>query len=282
MTRDALSALRANGHPVRTARLPPAAALAPRVSQHPPRRAVTGAGFGDFGGEMLLGASGAGRGGMAEAQRSLQDLIKGRQRSCFAGRQGELVQFRENLELAVSDERRRFLFNVHGDAGVGKSFLARQFQEVAGSCGALTAFADESSGDALAVMASVSDQLRRAGAVLTRFDRRAALYQRRRRDLESSRDAPDGLAAFLTRTAVTAGLHAARAVPVAGALAASVDSAATADQVNRARAHLAAKIRDRADLQLLLSPVGELTRVFACRPDGSCGGQARSVVPRYL
>jgi hypothetical protein len=28
-----------------------------------------------------------------------------------------VVQYQENLGLAVDDERRRFLFNIHGDAG---------------------------------------------------------------------------------------------------------------------------------------------------------------------
>lgn len=49
--------------------------------------------------------------------RSLQDLIRSRQQSGFVGRQQQVVQYQENLGLAVDDERRRFLFNIHGDAG---------------------------------------------------------------------------------------------------------------------------------------------------------------------
>jgi hypothetical protein len=74
--------------------------------------------------------------------------------------------------------------------------------------------------------------------------------------------APDGIASFITKTAVTIGLAAARDVPIAGSLLAPVDAAA-ADQVNRARTYLAHKFSDHADVRLLLSPVGELTPVLS-------------------
>jgi hypothetical protein len=43
---------------------------------------------------------------------------------------------------------------------------------------------------------------------------------------------------------------------------AAVDNASIADQVNRARLYLAAKFKNHADVQLLLSPTDELTPVF--------------------
>jgi hypothetical protein len=53
---------------------------------------------------------------MAGERRSLQQRIRERQQAGFVGRQGQVVQYRENLEFSAGDERRRFLFNVHGDA----------------------------------------------------------------------------------------------------------------------------------------------------------------------
>jgi hypothetical protein len=58
------------------------------------------------------------------------------------GRLGQVVQYRENLALAA-DERRRFLFNIHVNAGVGKTYLARHLRQVAYDSGALTAYIDE-------------------------------------------------------------------------------------------------------------------------------------------
>lgn len=211
---------------------------------------------------------------MAREQWSLQDLIRSRQRSGFVGRQGQVIQYAENLALAVDDERRRFLFNIHGVAGVGKTYLTTQLRQTAADRGALTAYIDETVDDVLGAMSAIARQLGRCGARLEEFDKRAATYLSRRHQLVSDPQTPDGVAAFLTRTAVLIGLNAARGVPVAGGLLAPVDAGAAADQAERARAYLASKFRDHSDARLLLSPaevltplfVGDLGRAAADRP----------------
>jgi len=199
---------------------------------------------------------------MGEGRRSLQDRIRERQAGGFIGRQGQVVQFQENLGFPPDDEQRRFLFNIHGDAGVGKTYLAKQLQRIAAGAGALTAYIDEPAEDVPAVMASMAAEISRAGGRLGDFERRAAEYRQRRHELESDPQAPPGVAAFLTRTAVTIGLAAARDVPFAGSLLAPVDAAATADLANQAREYLARKFSDHRDVRLLLSPADELTPTF--------------------
>jgi hypothetical protein len=49
--------------------------------------------------------------------------LRRRGESDFAGRQAQLALFRENLLTPVEDEHRRFLFSIHGDGGIGKTFL---------------------------------------------------------------------------------------------------------------------------------------------------------------
>jgi tetratricopeptide (TPR) repeat protein len=196
---------------------------------------------------------------MAEERRSLQQRIRERQLSGFAGRQGQVIQYRENLALPVGDERRRFLFNIHGDAGVGKTFLTRQLHKVADDEGALTAYVDETAADVAAVMTVIAEGFARGGNKLTEFEKRAAEYQQRRHELESDPQAPDGIAAFLTRTVVSIGLAAVRDVPIAGSLVAPVDPAVAAELANRAREYLARKFRDHGVVRLLLSPADELT-----------------------
>jgi tetratricopeptide (TPR) repeat protein len=196
---------------------------------------------------------------MAGERRSLQQRIRERQQSGFVGRQGQVIQYRENFGLPAGDERRRFLFNIHGDAGVGKTFLARQLEQIATGDGVLTAYVDEAAEDVAAVMTAIAGGFARGGSRLTEFEKRAAEYRERRHELESDPQAPDGVAALLTRTAVSVGLAAARDVPFAGSLLAPVDAAAAAELVNRAREYLARKFRDHGDLRLLLSPADELT-----------------------
>jgi len=188
---------------------------------------------------------------MARERRSLQDLIRSRQQSGFVGRQRQVIQYKENLGIPVDDGERRFLFNIYGDAGVGKTYLSKQLRQIAIDGGSLTAYTDDSATDVISVMNAISDQLRRAGIRLAEFDKRAAAYSQRRHELESDPNAPDGIAAFVTKSAVKIGLHAARDVPIAGSVLAPVNADAAADQVNRARVYLARKFSDRADLRLL-------------------------------
>lgn len=192
---------------------------------------------------------------------SLQDLIRGRQQSGFVGRQGQVDQYRDNLQLPVEDERRRFLFNVHGNAGVGKTYLTKQLQQLAHASGALAAYVDDNVHDTMSAMAAIAGELSRGDATLTKFEKKANDYRAKRRELESDPHAPDGVATFLTKTAVTIGMHAARDIPFAGSLLAPVDVSMVADQADRARAYIARKF-DHADVRLLLSPEDELTPIF--------------------
>jgi len=84
--------------------------------------------------------------------------------------------------------------------------------------GSLTAYVDEAVEDANSAMTVIAKQFREDGFPLSEFDKRAAEYQQRRHERESDQHAPEGLAEFITKTAVTTGLAAARDIPVAGSL----------------------------------------------------------------
>ena len=199
---------------------------------------------------------------MAGKRPSLGDHIRNRQQSGFVGRQGQVVQYLENLGFPADDERRRFLFNIHGDAGVGKTYLTKQLQLLTIGRGALTAYVDETIDDATSAMSVIAEEFGRSGARLSEFEKRAAAYRQRRHELESDPEAPEGFATFLTKTAFIIGFDAARNLPIGGSLLAPVDPAAAADQVNRARMYLARKFSNHADMKLLLSPADELTPIF--------------------
>jgi hypothetical protein len=143
---------------------------------------------------------------MARERRSLQDHIRGRPQSGFVGRQGQLVQYQENLRLPIDDERRRFLFNIRGVAGVGKTYLTKQLRQIPIDSGGLTAYIDETVDDLTSVMTVIAEEFDRRGARLVEFEKRADAYRRRCRELESDPHDPEGIAAFITKTAVTIGL----------------------------------------------------------------------------
>jgi len=214
---------------------------------------------------------------MNAGKRSLQDRIRERQKSSFVGRTGTVVQFRENYRLPVDDERRRFLFNIHGNAGVGKTYLTRQLRLIATDAGALTSYVDETIEDAISAMVKMATDFSRAGVKLGDFEKRVAEYQQRRHELESDPQAPAGIVAFLTKTAATIGIAAFRDVPFAGSLAAPIDDAAFAERTNQAREYLAQKFRDYKDVRLLLSPSDELTPAFVDGLNRAAAGRAVSL-----
>jgi len=158
---------------------------------------------------------------MARERRSLQDLIRGRQQRSFAGRQEQVAQYQGNLGLPVEDERRRFLFNIHGNAGVGKTYLSKQLWQVAIEQGALAAYTDEAVDDVTSAMTAIAAGLDPGGAWLGDFGQRAAARREPRDQLE----------------------------PGPGASGA-------------ARAYLARKFGDHADVRLLPSAAEELTPAF--------------------
>ncbi|MCC5478719.1 tetratricopeptide repeat protein [Streptomyces barringtoniae] len=198
---------------------------------------------------------------MAQARPSMQELIGRRRRAGFVGRGDERAAFRTNLELPPEDERHRFLFHVHGNAGVGKTFLIRELEQIARERGALTAYVDESVGSVPEAMAAVCDQLGRQGHRCKELERLLAAYRERRHEAEASaldpEAAPHPSAGSLA--VARAGLVGLGMVPGVGPFAGALDAAQLAQSADRLRAGLSARLRNQEDVRLVLSPERVLT-----------------------
>jgi tetratricopeptide (TPR) repeat protein len=177
------------------------------------------------------------------------------------GREEQLTQFAANLDVPTQDPRRRFVFSIHGDGGVGKTFLMRQLQRIAGEHRAAVAYVDETVFSAPEAMAEIATQMASQGIAMKDFLRLAENYRQRRSEVEADPHAPTGIASFMTRTAARIGVEALRSVPGVGGLAAVVDGEALADQADHLRRFLGEKLRHE-DVRMLLSPVEALTPTF--------------------
>ncbi|WP_079161451.1 tetratricopeptide repeat protein [Streptomyces fodineus] len=200
---------------------------------------------------------------MAQARPSMQELIGRRRRAGFVGRGGERAAFRANLDLAPEDERHRFLFHVHGNAGVGKTFLIRELEQIARERGALTAYVDEGAGSVPEAMAAIGHQLAQQGHRCKELERQLAAYRERRHEAEAAALALDPEAAPRPSTGALAvaraGLVGLGMVPGVGPFAGALDADRLAQGADRLRAGLSARFRNQEDVNLVLAPERELT-----------------------
>ena len=112
------------------------------------------------------------------------------------------------------------------------------------------------------VLNSMAEEFTRRGVRLNSFEKRYAEYWKRRHELESDPQAPGGVGAFLTKSAIQIGMHVARDVPLAGSILAPVDEALVAEQAEKARVYLLKKFNNYTERRLLFTPIEELTSAF--------------------
>ncbi|WP_406269324.1 tetratricopeptide repeat protein [Streptomyces sp. NBC_00191] len=205
----------------------------------------------------------------AGARPSMQELIRRRRRAGFVGRRGELALFRENFDVPVEDERHRFVFHIHGNAGVGKTSLVRELEHTARERHALTATLDESVNSVPEAMAAIGAQFAQQGSPLKALDRMLATYRQRRYEAESATPEPEPAPGGAppppsagSMVAAQAGLVGLGLLPGVGALAGAVEPAQIAQGADRLKALLSARFRNQEDVQLVMDPLRILTPVL--------------------
>ncbi|WP_030576838.1 tetratricopeptide repeat protein [Streptomyces anulatus] len=202
---------------------------------------------------------------------SLQQIVEGQRRAAFVGREAELGLFRANFALPPEDPRHRFVFHVRGNAGVGKTSLVREWREVAGEFGALTASVDESADSVPDVLGAIAEQFAEQGHPLKVLDRLLATYRRALHDaagrLAADNETSAGGPSPGALAAAQAGLIAAGAIPVVGALAGGIDPAVVARGAGGLRAVFGGRARQAEEARLLAEPIRVLTPVFVAEID---------------
>ncbi|RSM68392.1 hypothetical protein DL991_41765 [Amycolatopsis sp. WAC 01375] len=197
-----------------------------------------------------------------DGRSSIQDIARARLSDGFVGRVGEREDFRGNLGLPGSDRRRRYLYSVHGLAGVGKSFLLEQLRGIAEETRAAVGFADDRQQDLPATMVKLAKDLARGGHEMRRFEKRYESYLKARERLHNDPQAPAAGRELVTKAVVKASLGVAKTLPGGSIAADAIDADATAKQLEQLQVYLAAKFKRKADVQLLLEPAEELTKPF--------------------
>ncbi|MGP4113622.1 tetratricopeptide repeat protein [Streptomyces sp. 4N509B] len=229
---------------------------------------------------------------MAQRRLTRQELNRRRRRSGFVGRERELARFRENLGRDPQDRDFRYLFHVHGNGGIGKTSLIRQWDQAAREAGAVTVTLSDDVQDPVEAMEAIAGQLARQGLELRTFEKRLRDYRQRRHEVESAQatlgqeadhpGAPPGTfgtpapaaspgtspgeaappASVGGTLAAQAALSVLGTVPGVGALTGPLDPQQVARLGSRARVAVSSRLRGHEDVQLVVAPLKVLTPVF--------------------
>ncbi|MCF3960486.1 tetratricopeptide repeat protein [Streptomyces fuscigenes] len=201
---------------------------------------------------------------------SRQELNRRQRANRFVGRSSQLTAFRDNLARDPQAEDCHYFFHVHGNAGVGKTTLVRQWEAAARAQQAATVYIDDDVHSVIEAMETISAQLQRQGAALKRFDELLATYRQRRHEAESA-PAPATPAATgsgsrppsaVSTAVAAAGLAGLGMVPGMGPVAGAMDRQNLAQLTDRAWSLAGARFRSHDDAKLVVSPLQVLTPTF--------------------
>ncbi|WP_149548947.1 tetratricopeptide repeat protein [Streptomyces marokkonensis] len=198
----------------------------------------------------------------------MQQIVQQRRRAGLVARAAERELFRANFDVPPGDARHRFLFHVHGNAGVGKTRLLREFEHIARERGALTSYVDAGVGAIPEALAEMCRQFAAQGHRFKELERLLAAHRERRHEAETAALAalapePVGAPSAGSMAVARAGLAGLGLIPGAGAFAAVLDPTQLAQGADRLRTGLSARFRSHEDVQLVLSPESVLTPVLA-------------------
>lgn len=195
--------------------------------------------------------------------KSLQDILKQRQQTGFVGRSEQVSLFRKNLTLPLEEDNRRFIFNVWGQGGVGKSTLLRQFRKIAEEAKFICAYTDETQRGVPETMERLAQQFEQQGHKLSQFYERYQVYCRLRQELESDPEAPKGFSAFLGQTVAKTGISVTKNIVPGGKVVLDIiDEKAVTSQAKEWASFVAKKLTNKDEARLIQEPVEILTPLF--------------------
>ena len=194
---------------------------------------------------------------------SLTEIIKLRRELVFVGRQEQLDFFRQNLSR--DQKNRFFIFNIWGQAGVGKTYLIQQrYRQIIEEVrpGAIVVDTDNNEKDVPSVMGRIAEQFEKEGYSFKKFNERYKVFRQKLGELEADLNAPKGFSAFVGRTLTKGTLQLLEQIPAAGLVTSLVDKEQLADQIGDWISYAANRIGNKDEVKLVLHPVEVLTPLF--------------------
>jgi len=186
-------------------------------------------------------------------------IIGEREAERFVGREQELANFRQEINLAPANY---FIFYITGQGGVGKTTLLNRYRDIAEASGFVLADCDERQRDVPTVLGRFAHQLAEQGYPLKHFDERYKTYRQKINEIENDPEAPQGLAAILGRTMIRAAFIGGDLVPGVRKGLDLLPRESLETQASEWATYLTRKLTNKDEAALIREPVPILTPLF--------------------
>ena len=200
---------------------------------------------------------------MARERKSLRNKLARKKKQDFIGREEQLAMFRANFNENNTDDGSYNIFNIHGQGGVGKTTLSRQYERIAKENKAIVAFIDLESDirNIPNLMAEIVHQLKKQNADFSEFDKKYQTFRQEKEQLEKDPEAPKGFSNMIGST-LTKILISKTEKFIGAELSDVLPKDAMASFGGDAASFIRQKIANKDEVQLLLEPVDVLTPIF--------------------
>ncbi|MDR3577965.1 MAG: tetratricopeptide repeat protein [Anaerolineaceae bacterium] len=195
--------------------------------------------------------------------KSLQEIIQAHKQrlGLFYGRKVECENFLENLMLPMEDQGRKFLFNIYGQGGVGKTWLLLEIEKIAREHEILSIKIDREISTVLDGMDQIAKNLEEQGYDFKNFRNRYKSYIQKCNDLQTDPQVPEGIASLLSTVIVNAGYSLVQGTP-AIVVTKIVNKKMAEEQLGKVLSFITRKITSKEDQFLILHPLEAITPEF--------------------
>jgi tetratricopeptide (TPR) repeat protein len=194
----------------------------------------------------------------------ISNVLNNRSEKTFIGRNEQLALFRQNFSVDLPFEDLKWIFNIHGQGGVGKTTLSKQYQSIAERQKVKVAFLDLEDNrlqNVPALLAEIVRQLSEKGVKFSEFDKKHKDFTDTIKELSKDENATPGLINAIVSGTIKMGVSELKKVPFTGIID-HLNTDGIADKLGNYSNLLLNRFKDKNKQELMTEPNKVLTTAF--------------------
>jgi len=199
-------------------------------------------------------------------RRSFGNKRKQVNKQIFVGRDKQLEQFKNNIELGPDSPEFYNIFNVFGQGGVGKTTLLTRYHLIAKNAGYLTSFIDTEDQrlyDVLATMNAIAENFDKQDAPFKQFTKRYKNYLQEKGKLETDPERPKGTLGKMVKGGIKMSAKIGiDSIPGTSLISDYVPIDTIADAAEDWTNFVSKKLSNKDEIELVLTPLKVLTPLW--------------------